>query len=231
MLDFHTKICGIRGIDDVKACVAAGADCIGLNFYPESVRYVDPNSPLTFAINQHASQEGIVRVGLFVNGDSGRMIQIAKDLSLDAVQLHGDETIPTAQCLLWEGIPIIRAIRLPTVPLTPAEIDDAIGAWSDLDVTLLLDADAGAAYGGGGRQLDWPSLAVWSQAADRPGEPRQWILAGGLDSENVATACRTSTATRVDVASGVESVRGVKSPDLIQKFVAQYRAGGVDEIH
>ncbi len=229
MPDFRIKICGVRSESDVIACATSGADCIGLNFYPASVRYLDPNSSNAKSINEQATLAGLIRVGLFVNEAVSQIITIYQTFGLEAVQLHGDETIEMAQVLRNEGIPIIRAIRLPTVPLTPTEIQTAIGPWADLDVTLLLDADAGAAFGGAGRQLDWPSVAAWSQHFPSPQGQPNWVLAGGLDSENVWNACRISTAIRVDVASGVEISRGVKSAELIQKFVTQYRARGVDE--
>ncbi|TWT65214.1 phosphoribosylanthranilate isomerase [Allorhodopirellula solitaria] len=229
MIDFQIKICGIRSTDDVAACAAAGADCVGLNFYPPSVRYLDPRETKARAVNDQAAAAGLVRVGLFVNETADSIIDIAGLLNLDAVQLHGDETPQLAQSLLQSNIPVIRAIRLSVTPLTPGAIEQTIGDWADLPVTLLLDADAGAAYGGGGRQLDWPSLAAWNQARGGGGDSTRWILAGGLDCENVARARQTSTAARVDVASGVESSRGEKSAEMIQKFVAQCQARGVDE--
>ena len=229
MPDFRIKICGVRSEADVIACATAGADCVGLNFYSASIRYLKPNSQIAKSINEQAIRAGLVRVGLFVNEDASQVIEISKAFGLDAVQLHGDESIEMAQVLRNEGTPIIRAIRLPTTPLTPTEIQTAIGPWADLDVTLLLDADAGAEFGGAGRQLDWPSLAAWNKHFSSPEEQPNWILAGGLSSENVSTACRVSTANRVDVASGVEISRGMKSIELIRKFVTQYRARGVDE--
>lgn len=229
MIAFQIKICGIRSVDDVSACAAAGADCIGLNFFPPSVRYLDPRGEPVQAINDLAAAAGLARVGLFVNESTDPIIEIAGSLGLDAVQLHGDETPAMAETLLQSGIHVIRAVRLPATPVTPSQIQRAIGAWADLPVTLLLDADAGVAYGGGGRQLDWPSLAAWSEADANGGRGADWILAGGLNCENVAEARQVSTARRVDVASGVESSRGQKSAELIQKFVAQCRARGVDE--
>lgn len=229
MIAFQIKICGIRSVDDVSACAAAGADGIGLNFFPPSVRYLDPRGEQVQAINDAAVAQGLARVGLFVNQSAISIIEIAGLLHLDAVQLHGDETPSEAESLLRSGIDVIRAVRLPAGPMSPSQIQRVIGEWADLPVTLLLDADAGAAYGGGGRQLDWPSLAAWSQADAPSADAADWILAGGLNCENVAQARRVSTACRVDVASGVESSPGQKSAELIQKFVAQCRARGVDE--
>lgn len=229
MIDFQIKICGTRSTDDVAACAAAGADCIGLNFYPPSVRYLDPRGEQTRLVNEHAAAQGLVRVGLFVNETVASIIDIAASLHLDAVQLHGDEPPSLAESLLRSDVSVIRAIRLPTTPMSTVQIQQAIGAWADLPVTLLLDADAGAAYGGGGRQLDWLSIAAWNDAYSSRGNEPEWILAGGLDCENVARARQISSASRFDVASGVESSRGKKSAELIQRFVTECRARGVDE--
>ncbi|MCM2373468.1 phosphoribosylanthranilate isomerase [Aporhodopirellula aestuarii] len=228
MVDFEIKICGVRNEDDVHACEAAGADCVGLNFYPKSVRYLDPRSPNAASVSERARRCGLVRVGLFVNEPADTILDVNDALHLDAVQLHGDEAPSDAKTLIDCGVPVIRAIRLPTTPLTPTEIQTFIGPWEDLPVSLLLDADAGAQFGGGGKQLDWPSIAAWSHAYPRPHGTPDWILAGGLNCENVAEAFRVSGASRVDVASGVESPKGTKSPELIQKFVSQCRQRGVD---
>ncbi|MFG0254545.1 MAG: phosphoribosylanthranilate isomerase [Rhodopirellula sp. JB053] len=228
MIDFQIKICGVRTEADVRACETAGADCVGLNFFAKSVRYLAPDSPATLAVNQSAARAGIVRVGLFVNEKVHEILRIQNLLQLDAVQLHGDETAADAEQLLDAKIPVIRAIRLPTAALSPEEIAVKIGKWADVPVTLLLDADAGAQFGGGGKQLHWPSIASWAENSSQPSSQPSWILAGGLNSENVSKAIQTSGATRVDVASGVELPKGTKSPELIQKFVSQCGLRGVD---
>ncbi len=229
MNEFQIKICGIRSAADVTACVEAGADCIGLNFHPPSVRFLDPEGDQVRLVNETAADAGLVRVGLFVNETASSIIAVARALQLDAVQLHGDEPTTLAESLLQANLDVIRAVRLSTDPVSPTQLQAEIGAWTDLPVTLLLDADAGAGYGGGGRQLDWPSLAAWSKECPRPPTSPAWILAGGLNCENVARARQVSSASRVDVASGVESSRGQKSAKLIQRFVARCRARGVDE--
>ncbi|EMI42101.1 phosphoribosylanthranilate isomerase [Rhodopirellula sp. SWK7] len=228
MIDFQIKICGVRSEADVHACESAGADCVGLNFYPQSIRYLAPHSAITKSINEAAKDAKIARVGLFVNEPVAAIRRVQDALQLDAVQLHGDETPAAARQLIDAGVAIIRAIRLSTMPQSPEQIQNAILPWADLPVTLLLDADAGVKFGGGGKQLDWPSIAAWNLDFPRlPGQP-DWILAGGLHCDNVADAIRTSGTKRVDVASGVESPKGTKSAELIQKFVAECRQRGVD---
>ncbi|EMI57118.1 phosphoribosylanthranilate isomerase [Rhodopirellula sallentina] len=228
MIDFQIKICGVRTESDVRVCETAGADCVGLNFFPRSIRYLPPDSPDALAVSRCGARAGIVRVGLFVNEKASEILRVQSLLQLDAVQLHGDETVADAEELLNARIPVIRAIRLPTTALSLEEIAAKIGKWADVPVALLLDADAGAQFGGGGKQLHWPSIASWAEESPQQAGQPSWILAGGLNSENVAKAIQTSGATRVDVASGVESPKGTKSPELIQKFVSQCVQRGVD---
>ncbi|TWT97293.1 N-(5'-phosphoribosyl)anthranilate isomerase [Neorhodopirellula pilleata] len=225
---FKVKICGVRSSRDVQACADAGADAIGLNFYPASIRYVEPASESTKAINDTAKRYGICRVGLFVNHASDQVLEVARALDLDAIQFHGDETRADLRRALDAGFQVVRAIRLPTSPLAAEEIQSHLESLWDLPITFLLDADVGAAFGGGGKQLHWPSLADWASRYGRHAT-RGWVLAGGLDPACIAEAITQSTAKSVDVASGVESPRGQKSGDLIPKFVIASGLGGVDE--
>lgn len=228
VIDFRIKICGVRTPQTITTCAAAGADAIGLNFYPKSIRYVQPESETAQIIRAQAELDSLVCVGVFVNEPSEEILRVRENLWLDAVQLHGDEPLEAAERLLRAGCEVIRAVRLPTTPLSPSEIQSRIGDWAELPVTLLLDADAGSRFGGGGKRLDWPSIAAWGKKHTRSLDASPWILAGGLTSENVAQARQLSGAERVDVASGVEFPKGEKSSGLIQKFVGQCRARGVD---
>lgn len=225
---FRIKICGVRSDRDVRACAAAGADAIGLNFHPASLRYVDPTSGETAAISEAAARHGICRVGLFVNRPIDQVHAAAGLLDLDAIQFHGDELRSDVIRILDAGFAVVRAIRLPTSPMSAKEIQSHLEPLWDLPITFLFDADAGAAFGGSGKQLHWPSIAAW---ASRYGEQaaKGWVLAGGLEPNGVAEAITQSTAKSVDVASGVELPRGTKSAELIQRFVLATRLGGVDE--
>lgn len=216
---FRIKICGVRSTNDVDMVARAGADAVGLNFYAPSVRSLNPSDPATVEINQTAMKHGLVRIGLFVNEPIKNIRSIVESLQLDWIQLHGDESVSHATELLDAGHQVLRAIRLPHGPLAGPAIDAAIGPWADLPVALLLDADAGGAFGGGGNRLDWPSIRRWSSV--RSAECASWTLAGGLTPENVAEAIRSSGATSVDVASGVESPKGKKNKVRISRFAAQ----------
>jgi phosphoribosylanthranilate isomerase len=219
---FEVKICGVRLNSDVQAVAAAGAQAgkttaIGLNFYPASARYVDPDSPEVASLSATAAKAGILRIGVFVNESPKSITRIAQHVGLGAVQLHGDETVEEVDQLFESiDVDIIRAIKLPTGPIDIEEIDEACQPWLEMGCNLLLDADAGADHGGSGQTLDWPSIRSWADA--NPDVP--WILAGGLTPENVAQAIGVTGAKSVDTASGVEETRGVKSAEKIADFIA-----------
>ncbi|MCO8123025.1 phosphoribosylanthranilate isomerase [Stieleria sp. TO1_6] len=213
---FRVKICGVRLDQDVAAVAAAGADAVGLNFFPPSVRYLDPQSNSTRELSQQAHTAGLLRVGVFVNQSAESMLTVADRVGLDAIQLHGDESIETAAVLLQRGQTVIRAIKLPKLPFDVELMERRSADWMLLGCHLLLDVDAGAAMGGSGKTLDWASVRAWAAAYPDV----SWTLAGGLKPENVAAAIRATGAISVDSASGVECPKGVKNAERIAGFVA-----------
>jgi phosphoribosylanthranilate isomerase len=215
---FHIKICGVRAEADVEAVVAAGADAIGLNFFPPSVRYLDPSAQATRDLSLLARDVGLLRVGVVVNRSVDSMVALCERLDLDAIQLHGDESPADASQLLSRlSRPILRAIKLPQVALPVEEISVRAEPWIACGCHLLLDADAGKSHGGSGKTLHWPSVRAWAQRYPDV----QWTLAGGLTPDNVAEAIRRSGARSVDTASGVEHPPGVKNREKIERFCRQ----------
>ena len=222
---FQAKICGVRTESDVQAVArhAAKSDlqkvAIGLNFYPPSVRYVDPKDVVAKRLSLIAGKAGLLRIGVFVNAEHDTIRRAVGEVGLDAVQLHGDEELSFAQLLVDQGIKLVRAIKLPPdgsdTQLTVDLIRQRTKYWSAIS-HLLLDADAGAAHGGSGKTLDWGEIAKWAKS--RPAD--SWTLAGGLRPENVREAMQLSSATSVDTASGVEKPKGTKHPDLIGQFLS-----------
>jgi len=211
---FRLKICGVRLKSDLDVVEASGGDAVGFNFFPPSVRFLDPQSESTRGLLQYASQRKLLRVGVFVNEPTSSLIQKARELGLQAVQLHGDERPEVALELLSQEMQVIRAIKLPRGVLDSQQIEEATKIWLDAGVHLLLDADGGSQHGGTGSTLDWRVLGQWSRANPQV----SWTLAGGLTVENVVAAIDSSSASSVDVASGVEEPRGQKSPHLIRQF-------------
>ena len=216
---FHTKICGVRTKTDTDWVAKSGADAIGLNFFPPSVRYVDPQFESTQQLGQYAKESGLLVVGVFVNAPTVKMLRIAEQIPLDVIQLHGDEPNAQAIELIKAEHRVIRAVKLPTVGLTKQNIDDVTEIWRDHPCHLLLDADGGAQHGGSGKQLDWIVVRQWAAQWDA-----SWTLAGGLNAVNVAQAVQDSNAPSVDTASGVEQPRGTKSRELIEVFVKSRKA-------
>lgn len=211
---FRIKICGVRRQEIIEAVGASAADAIGLNFFPLSVRYVDPEVAKTAELSRTAASLGLCRVGVFVNETVDRILAIADAVGIDAIQLHGDEPGSDVRRLTEGERPVIRVIKLPLTGLAPETIEGAIRPWRSVPVSLLLDADGGGHHGGVGKRLDWDAIRRWSD--DHP--EIAWGLAGGLDAENVSEAVRRSGARAVDVASGVEAPRGTKSAQRINRF-------------
>ena len=213
---FRIKICGVRLKKDIDAVARAGADAIGLNFVPSSIRYVDPSTARQ--LSAQAAAAGIQRIGVFVNATACEIASISDKVGLDAIQLHGDETTELAGELIDDGRTIIRAINLPP-DLTPDVIDDRCRPWIELGCHLLLDAESG----GSGKCLDWQVVGQWAHSH----RAIPWTLAGGLDGSNVGQAIQQSAALSVDTASGAEEPRGTKSAEKIESFVkASQRAFG-----
>lgn len=211
---FRIKICGVKRRADLQAAAQAGADAVGLNFYRQSIRYVDTNLAQELAAD--ARELGLAVVGVFVDEPVDAILELSDRLHLDYVQLHGNEPLETAQRLLDAGDRVLRAVRLPLGRLEPQEVESRVAEWRTVGCDLLLDADAGAQIGGAGLRLDWTAIGKWNQQF-AGGEP--WVLAGGLTPQSVAKAISQSGAWGVDVASGVEQPRGVKSAELIADFV------------
>ena len=213
MVPFRLKICGVRDGEILTPLAEAGGDAIGLNFFPRSIRYTAPNEAAEIA--GEAKRLGLITVGLFVNESLESINAICEACHLDWVQLHGDESIELAQSLIAHGHPVIRAVRLPGGPILPEQIEKAVRPWSDAGCAILLDADAGHAFGGQGLRLDWGAIRRWATIAGGNRCAFSFVLAGGLDPENVRDAILQSGASGVDVASGVEAPRGHKSVELV----------------
>jgi phosphoribosylanthranilate isomerase len=212
---FWIKICGITNLNDASAAADAGADALGFNFFNKSRRFVDP--PTARQIVEQLPTN-LLKVGVFVNHDVAQIIDIADRVGLNAVQLHGDE--PAA--LISELPPhvrIVRAHRCGPAGLAPlARYLDECHTLGRMPDVLLIDADAGADFGGSGKLADW---AVIRQQKESLGLPL--ILAGGLTPDNVEAAIETVAPNGVDVASGVEREPGRKDPKLISRFITAAR--------
>ena len=208
---FRVKICGLTSAEDARMASAAGADALGINFYPKSQRFVDVERAIEIV---KAVPNSMARVGLFVNATDDEVCRAYDHLSLDFIQLHGDE--PPEYLLALGGRPVIRAFRFGPGGMQP--ILEYLSDCRTPEVNLqavLIDAYDPDRYGGTGQVADWGRLhAERGQLGDLP-----LILAGGLNDKNVAEAIRTVRPHAVDTASGVEHAAGCKDADLMQAFV------------
>jgi len=206
----HVKICGLRRAEDVAAAVAAGADALGFNFWKGTARYVDPD----VAARMIRDVPGhVMTVGVFVDEQPERVLEIASQAGLKAVQLHGSEP---PEYLNRLG----AYVKIKTVKVAD-EFDAAeLSRYRRADMFLLEGAVAGM-VGGTGRTFDWSAA---SEATKRG----KIILAGGLTPENVAEAVRRVRPWGVDVATGVESAPGIKDANQIRAFIAAARSAAAE---
>jgi len=202
----RVKVCGLSSAEDVQACLAAGVDAVGFNFWPKSQRYVTLESAerLAALVPPH-----VLKVGVFVRAHPEDVQQAVLRAGLGAVQLHGDEN---PEDYVMVGAPLWQVVRVSGPQSLEASPSKAAAA-------VLLDAHV-PGHGGSGRRFDW-ALAT---RARRWGVPL-W-LAGGLNAENVGEAIRCAAPDGVDVASGVEGAPARKDGARVAAFVAAARAAG-----
>ena len=212
---FRIKICGVTRPEDALAAAAAGADAIGLNFYPHSARFVGDEQARRIAA---AVPAGVARVGVFVNAAADEIQRAFDRTPLDLVQLHGDEP-PEFLCRLGDR-PVVRVFRVGSGGLAAAlEYLDRCRQLGVVPRMVLADAAAGRAYGGTGELADWSALRGYPAADWHP----PLILAGGLPPDNVADAIRAVRPAGVATAGGVESAAGTKDAGLIRRFAEAAR--------
>jgi phosphoribosylanthranilate isomerase len=202
----RVKICGITNSVDAIAAIEAGANLLGLNFYPKSPRHI---SEAEAAKIRPQLPKKVEAVGIFVNALPAAVAALRKSLKLDAVQLHGDESAETV-AEIARSVPVFKAFRIePEFRLET--LDEFSKAYA-----FLFDAAHTGQYGGTGHSTDW-------DAARRAALSHRIILAGGLKVENVAAAVRIVRPYAVDVASGVESKPGKKDHGLLREFIQEVR--------
>ena len=203
----RVKICGITRGGDARAAAEAGADAIGLVFYPPSPRFLSVERAVEI---RDALPPFVSAVALFVNPDAAQVAQVLGRVRPAMLQFHGEET---PQFCAQFGVPYIKACRVRK----GADLLEYLRPFSTA-AGWLLDSPV-EEYGGVGERFDW-SLAP--AVRDRP-----IILAGGLTRDNVAEAIRHVRPWGVDVTSGVESAKGVKDVAKIAAFIAEVRNADV----
>lgn len=216
---FRVKTCGITSVEDAQTVARAGADAVGLNFYPNSPRCIAAEVARSIV---DVLPERVVKVGLFVNAEVQQILGAFDLLGLDLIQLHGDE--PPELIAALGDRPVMRAFRLGPAGLGPvAEYLRQCRGLGCMPQLVLIDSHVRGVYGGTGTTADWEAARLYPIEQDNP----PLVLAGGLTPGNVAEAIRTVNPRAVDTASGVESEPGRKDPAAVEAFVrAACRAFG-----
>jgi phosphoribosylanthranilate isomerase len=219
---FQIKICGITNEDDANAVVEAGADALGLNFYPKSPRYIVKE---TAARIIQAIPREVVKVGLFVNEAVEAVAKTFDNLGLDLIQLHGDES-PEYLFQLGDR-PVMKVFRLTSLGLAPIEEYLRKAGFQPVNEKrqagnlpyVLIDSHVEGVFGGSGVRADWTACAKFSRDPQHP----PLVLAGGLTPANIEQAIREVRPIAVDTASGVEISPGHKDRKKIAAFVENAR--------
>jgi len=199
------KICGITRVEDALLAAMLGADAIGLVFYKDSPRVVslDRSAEIVDALPPFVNV-----VGLFVEPDREEIHRVLKQVRLDLLQFHGEES--PQYCRSFD-LPYIKAIRVQA----GLDIGEYAARYADAR-GFLLDTWQKDVPGGTGNTFDWSRVP---QEMKRP-----IILAGGLTADNVARAIAALHPYGIDVSSGVEADKGIKDPEKMAAFINNVQA-------
>ncbi len=207
------KICGLKTPETLESAINAGADWVGLVFFPKSPRHVTLD--LVKDLGQIAGIR-VKKVALVVDADDAALEAVEKALNPDMLQLHGHETPERVAAIRKRfGRPVIKALGIADASdLETARAYAPAADWLLLDAKPPKNADL---PGGNGVSFDWRLLAGLD--LEKP-----FMVSGGLDSSNVGQAIAISHPAGVDVSSGVETAPGVKDPAKIRAFIEAARA-------
>ena len=203
---FEIKVCGINDKKSMNTALKYKVNYIGFVFYP--------NSPRNISINQsrellQSRNKNTKIVALTVDPNDDFLFEIKNEIKPDYIQLHGNENPNRCRYIKKNlNIPIIKGInvknKLNLVQLTTD--------YEDICDILLLDAPSEDLPGGNGKKFDWDILKDFKSK-------KKWMLAGGLNIENIEKAIEITKAPAIDISSGLEIIKGVKDPKLIENFI------------
>lgn len=206
LLPPQVKVCGLTVVEEALGCAEAGADAIGLVFYPPSPRFVSSRTAREISVSL---PEKVWKIGVFVDEPLHAVLERAESCRLSCVQLHGAEPPRMVEQIESAGIRVIKTLFVKKRPF-----------WSEAALyrasAYLIESGGGFVPGGAG--LSWK----WREAAELAGK-LPCILAGGLTPENVGEAIYQFGPDAVDVSSGVESEPGRKDIGKVRAFVQAVR--------
>lgn len=211
-MSVQVKICGINSLEAADAAASAGADFAGMVFFPQSPRHLGFDQAAAIA---ERLRGGPRLVALFVNPDDAMLAEGIASTQPDLIQLHGmEKPSRVGQIVSRFGLPVIKALQIAD----SADLAAAKDYEGAVDY-FLFDAKSppkAERPGGHGVSFDWKILSGCDVRLP-------WLLAGGLNAENVGRAVRASGAKIVDTSSGVETSPGRKSPEMIREFIRAAR--------
>ena len=196
------KVCGLSRRSEARAAADAGADAIGLVLVPGSPRVIRPDAAAAIA-----SSTDVASYLLTMDATPAEVLDLADFTGVTGVQLYGRHVAAATESALRAGFEVLLPVHVGNTPTSLLDIDPA--------VTPLVDTAADGVQGGTGRRFDTSLL-------DPAG--RDWILAGGLDPDNVAQAIKLAKPWGVDASSGLEIERGRKDVELITRFVEEAKS-------
>lgn len=204
-MSVRIKICGINTLESLKA--SASADFLGFVFYPKSPRFINAEKAKVFS--KLISKEQKI-VGLFVDTDPSVVEYITKYVGLDLLQFHGQESPEKIKYFKKKlNIPIIKSINVSCFADT-----EKYKEYNGICDIILFDSAPTKTnlYGGSGEKFDWKFLTKLRIKGD-------WMLAGGICKENLIEALQITKAPIIDISSGLESEKGIKSVKKIKEFL------------
>ena len=208
---FEIKVCGINDEISMNTALKCKVDYVGLVFYPNSPRNISINVSRELIKSRNKTTK---IVALTVDPNDDFLNEIKKIINPDYIQLHGNEN--SSRCLDIKhklNIPLIKGINVRN----KIDLVRKNKEFEDICDILLLDAPSEVLPGGNGKKFDWEILKDFKSK-------KKWMLAGGLNIENIENAINITKAPAIDISSGLEIRKGLKDPKLIEDFIIKCKS-------
>lgn len=201
----QTKLCGFTTKETVDLAVASGVDFIGFVFYPRSARNISPKRAAEIA---HDIPRSVRIVAVIVDAQDKKIREIIKYLQPDFLQIHSSKKSRILEIKNQFHVPIIKAF-----PISETKDLDLVQDYENIVDMFLFDGKSS----GSGKSFDWKILQNFKTK-------KRWFLSGGLNIDNIGEALKVTGAKMIDLSSGIEEIKGVKSPKLITEFMEKTRS-------
>ena len=207
---FEIKVCGINDQISMDVAINYGVEYIGLVFYNESPRNLSISRAKILIRNRTETSK---IVALTVNPSDNFLLEIKKSINPDFIQLHGEEEPNRCKNIREKfNIPLIKGIGIEN----DKNIKYLIKPYEEICDIFILDAPSKELPGGNGKKFDWKILKNFKSK-------KKWMLAGGLNIDNITKAIHVTKPPAIDISSGLEKDKGIKDPQLIKDFILKCR--------